>query len=272
MTRSILLPRELIDLVTDNFLEDKDILKTCALVGHTWASSCQQHLFRSFIVETARRGRSIQLLFKFLRSSPSVAGCIRELCLQGSVDGGAVRTVDARTVSMLLETIPHLCVLSLQYLNYGGNAASPIPSARFKLQTLRVRCRSYSRKSLRTFMEILSLFSALDALHLQEFPYFTVTEGGSEVLGQVQPPVDDPNLRRPIIRALLLECRQYPALPLLRDHLRIPPGMLTKLSAPLYSYASFPKLSEVIHEYGSTLQELELQISYAMGTSACILV
>lgn len=268
MTRSILLPRELIDLVTDNFIEDNETLKTCAFVGHTWAASCQRHLFRSFKVKTARRGRSIQLLFKLLRSSPSVAGCIQELCLQGSVDGGAVRTVDARTVSMLLETIPQLCDLSLQYLSYGGNVTSPLPSARFKLQTLRVRCRSSSRKSLRTFMEILSLFSELDALHLHEFPYFTVVKGGSEIVGQLQSPVDDPNLQRPIIRALLLECRQYPTLPLLRDHLRIPPGILTKLSVPLYSSDDLPKLSEVIHEYGSTLQKVELQITHTMGISA----
>lgn len=261
------LPRELIDLITDHLEHDKKALKACCFLGPIWIASCHRYLFSSNLTAPLmHRGWIVEQLSKFLQSSPFISDSITELCVTRSLGRNTTHFVNAHTVSALLKALPQLRVLSLQYLTFGNCAKRPLTSAQFKLGTLRLKCRAMSSRSARTFLEILSLFSELDVLHLQEHPYLVLPDNRLPLLVQV----DRTGLHMPIIRAVLLECRRFFTRMLFRDVLSIAPGVLKKFSLPIYGRDDLEQLRTAIEMFGSQLEELELQIEAGVPTCTCL--
>ncbi|CCM00627.1 uncharacterized protein FIBRA_02664 [Fibroporia radiculosa] len=74
------IPQELRDHIVDVFQDDRESLKTCALIGRVWTSRAQSRLFRSL---TVKRLAHYAEWNSFFYSSPHIARHVRALNLMG---------------------------------------------------------------------------------------------------------------------------------------------------------------------------------------------
>lgn len=108
---------DVLDLVVDQLYDDTKALKACSLVSHSWRISTIRWLFYS--IEVQRHADWTKFL-DFVRTSPHVAGYIKELKLMGYGQNSPTRL---DTLWELLECVPRLHSLALVGLKLCGSAA-----------------------------------------------------------------------------------------------------------------------------------------------------
>ncbi|KAH9888793.1 hypothetical protein C8Q73DRAFT_166287 [Cubamyces lactineus] len=161
------LPPELVDLVFEHTLYDKDSIRACTLVSRSWRAVSAPFLFSSL---TVMRETSFDDFHDFLVTRPDIASCIRELELtqvpNGLDIGSPHAAVTPTALAALSANLPALRVLRLhrmwitEPLHGLSTPTNPVASrSRLKALTLHDCSNdSNSLMSLRTLHAVLASF------------------------------------------------------------------------------------------------------------------
>ncbi|KAI0792426.1 hypothetical protein C8Q75DRAFT_599949 [Abortiporus biennis] len=107
------LPQELIDHIIDQLHDDKQSLRSCSLVSHSFQPSSRIGLFHKFRVKCSKAGIHRLIEFSnFLASKPSVAKYIPELELNGE-ETYCMAILPRSTLCSILTNLPNLHSLFL---------------------------------------------------------------------------------------------------------------------------------------------------------------
>lgn len=246
----IRLPREIVDLITEDFQDDKETLSACcriSLSADTWTASCRAHIFKDVTVHV-RRDRSIERFIQFLDTARFVSENIQLLCIRKDVRRYAPCSIDAGVVHLLLRKLPRLHELSLQRLYCAVQQDMPAHDLGFRLTTLKSRPDKVDQTTLSAFLQILSLFAEVGELHFQPLPW-----------AELKQRLAVPTTSLPVINSLIFEGARYPMLALTRDVLQI--TSLDSLGLPFQLLGTGEtEFTAMLAYYGENLRELQIQL------------
>ena len=163
------LPPELVDLVFEHTLYDKETIQACTLVSRSWRAVSAPHLFSSL---TVVRQASFDDFDGFLIARPDIASCIRELELKQVPDdldiGSPHAAVASAALAALSAKLPGLQVLRLRRMWISDSSLESPTSVGPAVQRPRMKsltlhdCSNGSDSliSLRTLHGVLETFPA----------------------------------------------------------------------------------------------------------------
>lgn len=147
-------PRELIDIIIDELVDDKPALIACSAVCRQWLLRCRQHLFRCLYYQGNRDlqpypGNFNKKFFDLCDSDPSIYRFVRHLNLE-EVKGRYSRdTLPAFVASLrLLTSLETLTISDARFYRWDSDALSHFPAKYHHLKDLRlhygIRFRSFT--------------------------------------------------------------------------------------------------------------------------------
>ncbi|KAI0686667.1 hypothetical protein BC835DRAFT_1309443 [Cytidiella melzeri] len=241
-------PLELVKEVIGYLYDDIGTLHTTSLVSRACNDFTIPLLFCSICVNLSRPQNYLEELLRFLAASPHIRPFIKNLSLVRKSSNYREPTthLDAHRLVVLLRHLPNLRALQVDSLTYSSLGEWPAVVEPFVLTTLSLRCITAPKSAYQGLLELLSVFSKIDHLHLANIPAlptpFRPDEHGLPTAGLE-------------IEALTLERAWHPILPLCRDALKTRPK---SFHMPYTGRESLPGLTEVFREYGSQLTGLSL--------------
>ncbi|PSS00864.1 hypothetical protein PHLCEN_2v4091 [Hermanssonia centrifuga] len=126
------LPPELIDIVVDNFSEDKSSLLSCSLLGPLWTHASHRILFRSLTLTGEKGTDEERIPLALIRQRPRFLPYIHELRFIPTVVWRTLITVHPHTFRVLLSLCTGLRSLVIKALRLHGSPPDAAIAAMFE--------------------------------------------------------------------------------------------------------------------------------------------
>jgi hypothetical protein len=174
MSSLLSLPQELIDMIIDFLLDDKQALKACSLTSRAFLAASRLHLFTQMRLATVGRHSDnrrdpllANFLFLFINSSPSILPFVRSLRIDSVEPSGDATPYDMRN----LKALPKLKSLSVTGTVFDPALSLPPPEPWCR-QITSLSMDSQGFCDFDKFAAFIVLFTSLERLALNNMLWF----------------------------------------------------------------------------------------------------